>query len=99
MGLPEGDVADPADPEDHRQLRPLRLQLSDPFGVMGQAIRSSKPALAWRDRQVAEWPVEGRFHRVLKGAGIVGGKRVTVSVTPFIHIESINVVTLYAPFL
>ena len=45
MGLPEGNMTDPTDPENHDQLGPLGLQLADAFGIMRQSIGRGKPAL------------------------------------------------------
>ena len=46
-----------------------------------------------------ERPVEGRLHRVLEGAGVLGGKRDAVAVAPLVHVEPVDVVAGDAPLL
>ena len=99
MRLPEGDVADAADPEDDGQLGPLRLQLGDPLGVLGQAVGRGEPALRLGHGPVAERAVEGRLHRVLERPGVVGGEGRAVAVAPLVHVEAVDVVAGDAPLL
>ena len=99
MRLPEGDVTNPPDSEDHDQLGPLRLQLADPLGEMGELIGRGEPPIRLGNGKRPERSVERGLHGILECAGVLRRQGHARAIAPLVHVEAVNVIAGDVPLL
>ncbi len=92
-------MAHSADTVDQNELNALSLESRDLLWVGGEIVLGCEVSLILGNGKLTERAEECIAHSVLEGCGIVCGKGITLAVAPFVHIEGINVVALYLPFL